>query len=220
MRRRDWIVWLGVLPLGPGAAASLPELVAADGRWRAEAGDDGRMLVLRDGEGVVRRRLPAQSLDRARRGTITALAELPRRRGIAVGFDGVDELWEVSLDPAAPPIHDGLVHDYRMGEAIAAPGFLGARRIPLPGRVLALREGATAPQLLVLLDGTPPELHLVNLDVRRSLSRLAIGGTPRLQDAVWDASASPPRLRIAIGAGPGEVLTVEVGSTTLRATPP
>lgn len=216
MRRRDWIVGIGGLPLGLVVAAAGPQLATADGRWRAEAQDDGRTLVLRDAGGTVRRHLPAQSLDRARHGTVTALAELPRRRSLAVGFDGLDEVWEVSLDPAAPPIHDGLVHDYRMGEAIATPGFLGARRVPLPGRVLALREGATAPQLLVLFDGTPPELHLVNLDVRQSLSRVALAGAPRLSDAAWDASTTPPRLRIAIGGGPDDALILEVGATTLR----
>ena len=225
MRRRRWIAGLCGLALGrvvtAAAAAQLPQLVTADGRWRAEAEDDGRTLVLRDAEGTVRRRLPARSLDGTRRGAITAIAELPARRSLAVGFDGLDELWEVSLDPAAAPIFDGLVHDYRMGEAIATPGFLGARRIPLAGRVLALREGAQAPQLLALLGGEPPALHLVNLDVRRSLSDVPVPPGADLRAAQWhDEAPGPARLRVPTGGGPGNVVTFEVGSTTLRVLAP
>jgi hypothetical protein len=221
MRRRDWIVGLGGLALGRVVAAGDRQLATADGRWRAEAEDDGRTLVLRDAEGTVRRRLPVQSLDRTRGGTITALAELPRRRSLAVGFDGLDELWEVSLDPAAPPVYDGLVHDYRMGEAIATPGFMAPRRIPLAGRVLALREGAQAPQLMALLGGEPPALHLVNLDVRRSLSSVPAPPGADLRAAQWDdEAAGPARLRVPTGASHGNVVTFEVGPTTLRVLAP
>jgi hypothetical protein len=74
---------------------------------------------------------------------------------------------------AAPPIFDGLVHDYRMGEAIARSGFLGARRTPLaaPLAVLAI----AAQQAMVLgtshrADGAMV-VELVHLDVRRSIVR-------------------------------------------------
>ena len=223
MRRRHWIVGIGGLALGRAVsavvAADTPQLATADGRWRAEVHDDGRTLALRDAEDTVRRRLPAQSLDRTRRGTVSALAELPQRRSLATGFDGLDELWEVSLDPAAPPIYDGLVHDYRMGEAIATPGFLAPRRIALAGRVLALRAGAQAPQLLVLLGGEPPALHLVNLDVRRSLSHVPVPPGADLRAAQWDGEAAAPA-RLRVPAGHGNVVMLEVGTTTLRVLAP
>ncbi len=215
MQRRDWIFWLAALSLGQRLAAAPPEVDTVDGRWRAESHDEGGTLVLRAADGTVQRRLPARSLDGTRRGTITAIADLPRRRSVAVGFDGLDELWEVSLDPAAPPIFDGLVHDYRMGEAIATPGFLAPRRIPLAGRVLALRAGAQAPQLLVLFGGEAPALHLVNLDVRRSLNRVPVPPGADLAAAPWDDTAATPRLRLPAGGG-DDALTIEVGPTTLR----
>lgn len=221
MRRRDWFICFGGLSTGLGVWAGGPQVATVDGRWRAEAQDGGHMLVLRDAEGTVRQRLPAQSLDRTRRGAITAITELPQRRSIAVGFGDLDELWEVSFDPAAPPIFDGLVHDYRMGEAIATPGFLAPRRLPLAGRVLALRAGAQAPQLLALLDGTPPELHLVNLDVRRSLSRVTVPPGADLDAARWDdGAAGAPRLRVPARGGQRDIVTLEVGTTTLRAVAP
>lgn len=220
MRRRAATAWLVGAWLAPACAGDVAAMVIADGRWRAEPRDGGRTLVLGNAGGGVQRHLPAQSLDGARRGAVTALADLPRRRSVAVGFDGLDELWEVSLDPDAPPIFDGLVHDYRMGEAIATTGFLAPRRIPIAGRVRALRAGAQAPQLLVLIEGDPPALHLVNLDVRRSLDRVPMPAGADLRAARWDDAAAPPRLRVPVGGGRDGDVAVEVGPTTLRVAAP
>ena len=68
------------------------------------------------------------------------------------------------------PIYDGLVHDYKMGEAIAKPGYLGVRRTPLDEPLddfffdQSYRHvlGATRPKG----DGAP-SAQVVNLDVRR-----------------------------------------------------
>ena len=53
------------------------------------------------------------------------------RNSFVVALKDIPELWEISYDPQAAPLYDGLVHDYKMGEAIAKPGFLGVRRTPL-----------------------------------------------------------------------------------------
>ena len=38
------------------------------------------------------------------------------RESFVVALKDIPELWEISLRPQAPPIYDGLVHDYKMGE--------------------------------------------------------------------------------------------------------
>ncbi len=43
------------------------------------------------------------------------------RRSFVIVFEPLAELWELSTDPQAAPIFDGLVHDYHQGEAIASP---------------------------------------------------------------------------------------------------
>jgi hypothetical protein len=77
------------------------------------------------------RRYDCVDLARRQHGRATVLLHLPQRRSFVVAWSPLDELWEISLDPAAEPIYDGLVHHYRMGEAIATAGYLGVRRIPL-----------------------------------------------------------------------------------------
>jgi hypothetical protein len=80
----------------------------------------------------------------------------------------------VSFDPDAPPIYDGLVHDWRGREAIGVPGFMNPRRTPWPEGTLAPIAKLSAPngawvlaQLAVARDARCSAVALVNLDVRR-----------------------------------------------------
>jgi hypothetical protein len=70
------------------------------------------------------------------------------------------------------------VHDYRMGEAVAATGFLGARRTPLAAAVrsLAVDAGNNAH----VLARSAQAWWLVNLDIRRAITRFEIGTNPQL----------------------------------------
>ena len=68
-----------------------------------------------------------------------------------------------------------------MGEGLAEPGYLGARRTRLeaPLSELAFDDsgayviGRTAPQA-----GNRTVLHLVQLDIRRTIGRFTVGGDP------------------------------------------
>jgi hypothetical protein len=171
-RRRTLLA--GLLAGGSGALSVLslaaPVAASADGRWRIE-GREGSVLVF-DGERLAKT-LPAQRLVGGERAAVIDVAWLPARRSFVIAFDTLPELWELSVDPQAPPVHDGLVHDYRMGEAIAAPGFLGVRRTPLAAPVRALAaDSHGGPQVLARsADGA---WLLVHLDVRRAIARYVI----------------------------------------------
>lgn len=147
-----------------------PVAASADGRWRIE-GRDGAVLVF-DGERLAKT-LPAQRLGSDERAAVVDVVYLPARRSFVIAFDTLPELWELSVDPQAPPVHDGLVHDWRMGEAIASPGFLGVRRTPLaaPARALAADARGEAYVLARSADGA---WLLINLDVRRAIARYVI----------------------------------------------
>jgi hypothetical protein len=152
------------------AYLAAPVAASADGRWRIE-GRDGAVLVF-DGEHLAKA-LPAQRLGGDERAGVVDVAWLPARRSFVIAFDSLTELWELSVDPKAPPVHDGLVHDYRMGEAIATAGYLGVRRTPLaaPIRALAADAGGGPHVLARSADGA---WLLINLDVRRAIGRYVI----------------------------------------------
>lgn len=141
-----------------------------DGRWVAAA--HAELLSLIDGRGMVHKVFDGANLGGQHRGRATALFSLPQRRSFAVAWPAMGEVWEISLDPQAAPIFDGLVHDYRMGEAIAKPGYLGARRAPL-GRPLPHFSFADA--RVPWLAGTlGAEVAVMHLDVRRRIAALQV----------------------------------------------
>jgi hypothetical protein len=139
-----------------------------DGRWVAAAHGD-RLSVL-DARGAVHRSFDSTPPEHGLRTAVTALFSLPQRRSFVVAWPALGEVWEISYDPLAAPIFDGLVHDYRMGEAIAKPGYLGARRAPL-GRPLPDFSFADArvPWLAGMLGA---EVVVMHLDVRRRIAAL------------------------------------------------
>ncbi len=159
-----------------GLALAAPADESSDGRWRVE-GRGSAVVVFDTGQPV--KTLPARALSGENASAVSAVRWLPQRRSFVIAFDTLPELWELSVDPNAPPLHDGLVHDFRMGEAIAAPGFLGARRSVLatPVRALAIDAGNNAH----VLARSAQAWWLVNLDIRRAITRFETDANPALE---------------------------------------
>ena len=176
---------------GATAGADALEAHSPDGRWTARA--VGGMLQILDGQGRAVRQLRGTDLAGTRQGRAQRVLALPHRRSFLVAWTALEEWWELSWDPQAPPVFDGLVHDYRMGEAIAAAGFLHPRRIPLPareGRPVTLEAAPEGQPWAVGVQGDA--LLIVHLDVRRSVLRTTLSGA-RLADAAWQpADATHP----------------------------
>ena len=148
--------------LAAGADSSI--VFAAHGE-RLSALDDSAAL-LRDFDG--------SDLAGRRRGRAAAIVAHPGRHSVVVSWPALGEWWEISLDRAAAPIFDGLVHDYRMGEAIAKPGYLGARRMPLG---LPMPEPEFVDARVPWVAGRVGDaLQVVNLDVRRRIGAWTLPG--------------------------------------------
>jgi hypothetical protein len=169
----------------------------------AEAG----WLLLLDGAATIAR-WPLQDAQ-GRAGGLLAAFEAPTRRSFIVVLQGLSELWEISTDPDAAPIYDGLVHDWRLGEGIARPGYLGLRRIRLARPWTAAFFDARMPWLAGAesgeSDGAATEAVVLHLDIRRAVLRLPLDrqrATP-LQGAalVFSDDGRPVHLRLPAPAG-------------------
>ncbi|MBE7420056.1 MAG: c-type cytochrome [Ideonella sp.] len=161
--------------------------VSRDGRWVMAANYFPRTLALFDAGLNLVKTWPAASRDGKASSRVSAVYDAAPRASFVVAMKDIAELWEISYDPQAPAIHDGLVHDFRSGEAVATPGFLGVKRTLLDeplddfffdaGYAHAL--GAARPRG----DGTPSG-QVVNLDVRRRIATLPIAGMPHLGSGI------------------------------------
>jgi len=145
---------------------------SADGGFVFAAHDD--TLTLLDDAAALLRRYVGSDLAGRQRGHASSIVAHAGRRSVVVSWPTLGEWWEISLDPAAPPIFDGLVHDYRMGEAIAAPGYLGVRRAPL-GTPLPEPEFVDA-RVPWLAGRVGDRIEAVNLDVRRRIGEQTLPG--------------------------------------------
>ena len=174
--------------------------VSGDGKWVMAANYLPNSLVLFDADLNLVKTYPATTLDGKTSSRVSAVYDAKPRKSFVVALKDIPELWEISYDPKAEPIFDGLVHDYKMGEAIAKPGFQGVRRTLLDEPLddfffdQSYRNvlGATRPRM----DGKP-SAQVVNLDVRRKVADLPLAGMPHLSSGItwaWNGTtvlASP-----------------------------
>ncbi|MBI2734094.1 MAG: c-type cytochrome, partial [Aquabacterium sp.] len=96
--------------------------VSGDGRWVLAGNYLPGNVVLFDADLQLVRSYPATSLDGKRNSRVSAVYDAAPRQSFIVALKDLPELWEISYNPKAEPIHDGYVHDFRMGEAIAKNG--------------------------------------------------------------------------------------------------
>ena len=161
--------------------------VSGDGRWVMAANYLPHTLALFDADLNLQRIYGAATLDGKATSRVSAVYDAQPRQSFVVALKDIPEIWEISYDPKAEPIHDGLVHDYKMGEAIAKPGYLGVRRTPLDEPLddfffdQGYRHvlGATRPKA----DGSP-SAQVVNLDIRRRIAALPLAGMPHLGSGI------------------------------------
>lgn len=162
--------------------------VSNDGRWVLAANYWPHTVVLFDADLHLHRVYPAATRDGARTSRVSAVYDAAPRRSFVVALKDIPELWEISYDPQAAPIYDGLVHDYRMREALAEAGFLGVRRTPLDE---PLDDFFFDPTYRYVLGATRPaagrqgaRAHVVHLDARRRIADLPIDGMPHLGSGI------------------------------------
>ena len=174
--------------------------VSGDGKWVMAANYLPHTVVLFDADLKLKHIYPAADLEGKTTSRVSAVYDAAPRNSFVVAMKDIAELWEISYDPKADAIYDGLVHDYRMREGVAKPGFLGVKRTRLTeplddfffDQSYTHALGATRPKP----DGTPSG-QVVNLDVRRSIASLPIKGMPHLGSGItfaWKGStvlASP-----------------------------
>jgi hypothetical protein len=155
------------------AEAPVHALAASpDGRWVLIA--YGQRLSLVDARGAVVKTFEGSDLGRTRRGAATVLFSLPQRQSFFAAWPALGESWEISLNPDAAPLFEGLVHDYRMGEGLPTPGYLGARRAPLGQPMPVFGFADRRVPWLAGMQGD--EAVVVHLDVRRRIAALPVPG--------------------------------------------
>lgn len=168
--------------------------LSSDGRVLAAASEAPSSLVLLSADLQPLKQMAVGTLDGKQTSRIAALRDAPPRKSFIAALADVPQLWEISYDEGAAPIFDGYVHDYRMGEAIAKPGYLTPRRAPLDEPVAEFAFDAGHHNILGstrstdAAAGRDSTVKIVNLDARRQIAALRLAGQPRMSSSarfVW-----------------------------------
>lgn len=186
-----WVLRLDLQHFGPvlqtriGVAVKALTL-SADARWLLAGHTAPHHLLLLDSLLRPVRAYRTRALSGGPDSAVSGIWHSSARKSFMVAFETLPELWELSYDPAAEPVHDGLVHDYRMGEAVGSPGFLGVRRTPLEHPLAILMGDATLRHLAAIAaplqndpsPSTVSEIEIINMDIRRRIATRTVAGSP------------------------------------------
>lgn len=161
--------------------------VSGDGKWVMAANYLPHTLALFDADLNLVKTYSAASADGKATSRVSAVYDAAPRQSFVVALKDLPELWEISYDPKAEPIYDGLVHDYRMGEGVPKSGTFGVKRSRLDeplddfffDQSYTHALGATRPK-----GAGEANAQVVNLDVRRSIAKLPIAGMPHLGSGI------------------------------------
>ncbi len=197
-------VTLGYAPTALAAAGGDDAVVMAGGHGLAALSAHDPVTLAE----VQRYRLPEPF-------SISALHDAPARRRFVVAFADLAEAWEIAYGRDAPPVLQGLVHDYRSGEAVPLPGRFTPRRFELPSATRALVAGAV-PYEVARLDQAGA-FGVVHLDVRREIER-PVTATEPVPDRIvtWRGAARRGWLIAGDGAMDAEVLEAGAWRVTGR----
>ncbi len=182
--------------------------VSADGRWVLAANYFPHTLALFDADLNLVKSYAAATLDGKTSSRVSAVYDAAPRKSFIVALKDIPELWEIAYDPKAPEIFDGLVHDYRGGEAVGKPGFLGIKRTPLDeplddfffDQAYTHVLGATRATAATSAAEERPSAQVINLNIRRRIATLPLAGMPHLGSGItfaWNGTTvlASPNLR-------------------------
>jgi mono/diheme cytochrome c family protein/DNA-binding beta-propeller fold protein YncE len=176
--------------------------VSADGKFVAVGNYLPHTLVILDASDLsVLRVIPVQDI-KGKTSRVSAVYDAAPRKSFVVALKDIPELWEISYDPKAEPVYEGLVHDYRMNEALGAQGQFTPRRVPLDE---ILDDFFFDPSYAYVI-GAAREAgkgQVVNLDVRRKIADVDLSGLPHLGSGItWELDGrmvmATPNLKAAV----------------------
>ncbi|MEJ2119840.1 MAG: cytochrome D1 domain-containing protein [Alphaproteobacteria bacterium] len=161
--------------------------VSSDGKWVMVGNYLPHTLVILHARDLSPFRVIAVTDRKGRSSRVSAVYDAAPRKSFVVALKDVKELWEMSYDPKAKPVYDGLVHNYREGnvEGIAAEKQpFARRRIKLESYFDDFFFSPDYSQVIGAARGGTAGGAVYNLNVRRKIADLELDGLPHLGSGI------------------------------------
>ena len=157
--------------------------VSGDGKYVIAANYLPHNLVVLDADLKPIRTLEARSAKGDKTSRVSAVYDAAPRKSFVAAMKDIPELWEISYDPKAEPVYEGLVHDFRMGEGNPHPGQFYPRRTPLEDVLDDFFFDASYEHVIgASREGGKGQV--VYLDSRRKIADIALPGMPHLGSGI------------------------------------
>ncbi len=175
--------------------------LSGDGRFAMIANYFPHTLVVLDTRDLSPLRVIDVKGDKGKSSRVSAVYDAWPRKSFVAALKDIPEVWELSYDEKAPPVYEGLVHDFKMGEGIVVPGPFPPRRIRLQDHLDNFFFSSSFEYLI----GASREGrgHLVDLDIKRKIANVEFPGMPHLGSGItWNYLGRPvlatPNLKEAV----------------------
>ncbi len=165
--------------------------VSGDGKYVMVGNYLPHTLVVLDARDLSPLKVIAVKDDAGKSSRVSAVYDAAPRKSFIAALKDLPEVWEIPYDPNAAPVYPGLVHDFRMGEALAAKGPFPVRRIRLDDYL----DDFFFDQSYEHLIGAAREGkggQVVNLLVGRKVADIELPGLPHLGSGItWEYRGRP-----------------------------
>ena len=176
--------------------------VSDDGKYVAVGNYLPHTLVILDAVDLSVVRMMEVEDKNGKSSRVSAVYDAAPRRSFVAALKDIPEIWEVSYDPSAEPVYEGMVHDYQLKEGIAAPGQFTPRRTQLT----EILDDFFFDQSYAYVIGAARDDgkgQVVNLDVRRKIADVELPGLPHLGSGItWELDGrtvmATPNLKQAV----------------------
>ena len=165
--------------------------VSSDGRYVLAGNYLPHTLVVLDATDLSPLKIIAVRDDAGKSSRVSAVYDAAPRKSFIAALKDIPEVWEIPYDDKAEPIYPGLVHDYRMGEALAAKGPFPVRRIRLDDYLDDFFFDQSYEHLIgAARNGKNGQV--VSLIVGRKIADVDLPGLPHLGSGItWVYSGTP-----------------------------
>jgi len=161
--------------------------VSSDGKWVMAGNYLPHTVVILHATDLSPFRVVPVADRKGKSSRVSAVYDAAPRKSFVVALKDVKELWEMSYDPKAKPVYDGLVHSYREGqvEGIAAEKQpFARRRIKLESYFDDFFFSPDYSQVIGAARGGTAGGAVYNLNVRRKIADLELDGLPHLGSGI------------------------------------
>ena len=158
--------------------------VSSDGRYVMAANYLPHTLVALDAKDLALVKVIPVMGSTGKTSRVSAVYDARPRNSFIAALKDIPEVWEIPYD--GRPIYKGLVHDYRLKEAIPEPGPLPVRSIVLDDTLDDFFFDQNYDYLLGA-SRTSPKGQVIHLGAGRKIADLDLAGMPHLGSGItWD----------------------------------